>query len=44
MKKLLLITFVFMFTFTTSALAHTGLETSSPEDGEVVTEEMREKP
>ncbi|WP_342539501.1 copper resistance CopC family protein [Sporosarcina sp. FSL K6-1540] len=42
MKKLLLITFVFMFTFTTSALAHTGLETSSPEDGEVVTEEMRE--
>lgn len=42
MKKLLLITFVFMFTFTTSALAHTGLETSSPEDGEVVTEELRE--
>lgn len=42
MKKLLLITFVFMFIFTTSALAHTGLETSSPEDGEVVTEEMRE--
>lgn len=42
MKKLLLITFVFMFVFTTSALAHTGLETSSPEDGEVVTEEMRE--
>ncbi|WP_338653898.1 copper resistance CopC family protein [Sporosarcina psychrophila] len=42
MKKLLLITFVFMFTFTTSALAHTGLETSSPEDGEVVTEEIRE--
>lgn len=31
-----------MFIFTTSALAHTGLETSSPEDGEVVTEEMRE--
>lgn len=31
-----------MFTFTTSALAHTGLETSSPEDGEVVTEELRE--
>lgn len=42
MEKLLLITFVFMFVFTTSALAHTGLETSSPEDGEVVTEEMRE--
>lgn len=42
MKKLLLITFVFMFIFTTSALAHTGLEMSSPEDGEVVTEEMRE--
>jgi len=31
-----------MFVFTTSALAHTGLETSSPENGEVVTEEMRE--
>ena len=42
MKKLLLITLVFMFAFATNALAHTGLEISSPEDGEIITEELRE--
>ncbi len=42
MKKLVLITFAFMFVFTNNALAHTGLETSSPENGGVVTEEVRE--
>ncbi len=42
MKKLLLITLVFMFAFATNAFAHTGLEISSPENGEIVTEELRE--
>ena len=42
MKRLLLITLVFMFAFTSNALAHTGLEVSSPENGEVITEELRE--
>lgn len=42
MKKIVLITFAFMFIFTNNALAHTGLDTSSPENGGVVTEELRE--
>jgi methionine-rich copper-binding protein CopC len=41
-KKIVLITFAFMFVFTNNALAHTGLGTSSPEKGGVVTEELRE--
>jgi copper resistance protein C len=41
-KKIVLITFAFMFVFTNNALAHTGLGTSSPENGGVVTEELRE--
>ncbi len=42
MKKLVLITIALMFVFTNNALAHTGLDTSSPENGGVVTEELRE--
>lgn len=42
MKKIVLITFAIMFVFTNNALAHTGLDTSSPENGGVVTEELRE--
>lgn len=42
MKKSLLITLVFMFAFASNALAHTGLEISSPENGEVITKELRE--
>ena len=42
MKKLLLVMFIFMFTFATNAFAHTHLESSSPENGQVVTEELRE--
>ena len=42
MKKLLLFTLIFMLAFTTNAFAHTHLESSSPENGQVVTEELRE--
>ena len=42
MKKIVLIIFAFMFVFTNNALAHTGLDTSFPENGGVVTEELRE--
>jgi len=41
-KKIVLITFALLFVFTNNALAHTGLETSSPENGGFVTEELRE--
>jgi len=41
-KKIVLITFALLFVFTNTALAHTGLETSSPENGGFVTEELRE--
>jgi copper resistance protein C len=41
-KKLVLITIALMFVFTNNTLAHTGLDTSSPENGGVVTEELRE--
>jgi LPXTG-motif cell wall-anchored protein len=42
MKKIIIIAFVFMFTFANSAFAHTGLENSSPANGEVVTNELSE--
>ena len=42
MKKMIVFTFIFVLAFVNSALAHTGLETSSPQDGEVIKEELRE--
>lgn len=42
MKKIIFIAFIFMFVFANSALAHTGLESSNPRNGEVITEELKE--
>ncbi|MEI4771225.1 copper resistance protein CopC [Psychrobacillus sp. FJAT-51614] len=42
MKKIILVSFIFMFAFANSAWAHTGLESSNPESGQVVTEELNE--
>ena len=42
MKKMFVFTFIFVLAFVNSALAHTGLETSSPQNGEVIKEELRE--
>ncbi|WP_338452664.1 copper resistance protein CopC [Niallia oryzisoli] len=42
MKKILIATLIFIFAISTNAFAHTHLESSSPEDGQVVTEELRE--
>ncbi|TQR20071.1 copper resistance CopC family protein [Psychrobacillus vulpis] len=42
MKKIILIAFVFMLSFANSAFAHTGLESSSPANGEVIKEELSE--
>jgi copper resistance protein C len=40
MKKLFLFTFIFFLAFVNSALAHTGLESSSPQNGDVINEEL----
>lgn len=42
MKKIFLATFLFLFATSTNAFAHSHLGSSSPEDGEVVTEEINE--
>ncbi|MFJ8257987.1 copper resistance protein CopC [Peribacillus asahii] len=42
MKKILLATFIFIFAISPNAFAHTHLGSSSPKDGQVVTEELRE--
>lgn len=41
-KKLLFITFFFFIGFNNNALAHTGLESSSPQDGEIVKEDFQD--
>lgn len=41
-KKSLLFIFFFFLTFMNNVFAHTGLESSSPEDGEIVKEEFQE--
>ncbi|MED4632831.1 copper resistance protein CopC [Peribacillus frigoritolerans] len=41
-KKILFITFFFFIGFNNNALAHTGLESSSPQDGEIVKKEIQE--
>lgn len=40
MKKILLMTIACVLLFSTSALAHTGLETSTPEQGSTITEKL----
>ncbi|MDI7742700.1 copper resistance protein CopC [Lysinibacillus fusiformis] len=42
MKKIILATFLFIFATSTSAFAHTHLGSSTPEDGQVVTEQLSE--
>ena len=42
LKKLSLITSIFLFTFVGNAFAHTGLESSSPQNGEVIDTELKE--
>lgn len=41
-KKLLVFTFIFFSLFTSSTFAHTGLKSSSPENGEVVKQEIQD--
>ena len=41
-KKLFLFTFIFFLAFVNSALAHTGLESSSPQNGDVINEEFQQ--
>ncbi|MEK4083584.1 copper resistance CopC family protein [Psychrobacillus sp. FSL K6-1415] len=40
MKKICILLLLLLFTFTPSASAHTGLESSVPQDGEVITENI----
>ncbi|WP_428911880.1 copper resistance CopC family protein [Niallia sp. Krafla_26] len=42
MKKIILITLLVLFSFAPATFAHSHLESSTPENGEVVTEELRE--
>ncbi len=41
-KKLSLFTFILFFTFVSATLAHTGLESSNPQNGEVINEELKQ--
>ncbi len=42
LKKFLTISFLFLFSFANSAFAHTHIESSSPQNGEVLTEQLNE--
>ncbi|SOC11464.1 hypothetical protein SAMN05880501_106163 [Ureibacillus xyleni] len=42
MKKVFLFSFIFFLTFIGNVLAHTGLESSSPQQGEVVEEDLKQ--
>lgn len=42
LKKFLIISFIFLFSFVNSAYAHTHMESSSPQIGEVMTEQLKE--
>lgn len=42
MRKLLLILFICFLSFGGNALAHTGLESSTPQNGEVITENLQD--
>ncbi|MBS4190130.1 copper resistance protein CopC [Bacillus sp. FJAT-49705] len=41
-RKSMLFTFLFFLTFINNGLAHTGLESSSPQDNEIVKEDLQE--
>ena len=41
-KKLFLFTFILFLAFANSALAHTGLESSTPQNGDIVNEELKQ--
>ncbi|MGG3805137.1 copper resistance CopC family protein [Metabacillus fastidiosus] len=41
-KKVLLFTFIIFVAFVNNAFAHTGLESSSPQNGEVITKELQQ--
>lgn len=41
-KRLSLFTFLFLFAVTNNVLAHTGLKSSSPQSGELITEELQQ--
>lgn len=42
LKKVSLLTFVLLFTFVSIAFAHTGLESSNPQNGEVINEQLEQ--
>ena len=42
MKKIIFFTFLFLLTFIGNAFAHTGLESSSPQQGEVIEENLNQ--
>lgn len=42
MKKLSLFTFIFFLALVNSAFAHTGLESSSPKNGDIINEELKQ--
>ena len=42
LKKFLIVSFIFLFTFVNNAFAHTHIESSSPQSGEVITEEFND--
>ena len=42
MKKIFLFSFILLFSFVGNAFAHTGLESSTPQDGQIITEELQE--
>lgn len=42
MKKIIVLAFVFMLTFASNAFAHTGLESSTPSNGQVIQEELKD--
>ncbi len=41
-KKVSLFTFILLFTFVSAAFAHTGLKSSTPQNGEVINEELKQ--
>ncbi|WP_256242230.1 copper resistance CopC family protein [Bacillus sp. V3B] len=42
MKKILLFTFIFFLLFVNNALAHTGLESSFPQEGDIINKELQQ--
>jgi copper resistance protein C len=41
-KKVSLFTFILLFTFVSAVFAHTGLESSNPQNGEVINDELKQ--